>query len=157
VQGVQRSGNAFVQVDFPQALSAKNRASRLSTPQLLGNPMLPLAYGMIERAQACRSCGDRVRLFIRYSYQKLHQNFALLRSPSVLTGVSRGESVRIFRRSGIGALQPVADDAAYGRRCEGFRMPARRNLSTRAEGRRPKASREGTRGGRHGRWASMAI
>ena len=31
---------------------------------------------------------------------------------------------------------------------EGFRMPARRDLSARAEGRRPKASQEGTRGGR---------
>ena len=31
---------------------------------------------------------------------------------------------------------------------EGFRMPARGDLSARAEGRRPKASQEGTRGGR---------
>jgi hypothetical protein len=29
----------------------------------------------------------------------------------------------------------------------GLRMPARRDLSTRSEGRRPKASQEGTRGG----------
>ena len=29
---------------------------------------------------------------------------------------------------------------------EGFRMPARRDLSTPGEGRRPKASQEGTRG-----------
>ena len=41
--------------------------------------------------------------------------------------------------------------------CEGFRMPARRDLSSRAESRRPKASREGTRGVWRERWPSMAI
>src|SRR6202040_4332390 len=39
---------------------------------------------------------------------------------------------------------------ANGRKGEGFRMPARRDLSARAEGRRPKASQEGTRGGWEG-------
>src|SRR2546425_141754 len=37
--------------------------------------------------------------------------------------------------------------AANGWVGEGFRMSARRDLSARAEGRRPKASQEGTRGG----------
>src|SRR5882724_7820319 len=37
---------------------------------------------------------------------------------------------------------------AIGRYGEGFRMPARGDLSGCAEGRRPKASQEGTRGGR---------
>ena len=39
----------------------------------------------------------------------------------------------------------------------GFRMPARRDLSARAEGRRPKASQEGTRGPLGGRLPSMGI
>jgi hypothetical protein len=38
---------------------------------------------------------------------------------------------------------------------EGFRMPARRDLSSRSEGRRPKASQEGTRGGWAGGLPSM--
>jgi hypothetical protein len=38
-------------------------------------------------------------------------------------------------------------DAKVGKG-EGFRMPACGDLSARAEGRRPKASQEGTRGGR---------
>jgi hypothetical protein len=37
---------------------------------------------------------------------------------------------------------------------KGFGCRRRRDLSPRAEGRRPKAPREGTRGGRHGRWPS---
>src|SRR5712691_6064659 len=41
----------------------------------------------------------------------------------------------------------MTEGGRVGRSCEGFRMPARRGLSTGAEGRRPKASREGTRGG----------
>ena len=40
---------------------------------------------------------------------------------------------------------PRKEPAGVG---EGFRMPARGDLSARAEGRRPKASQEGTRGGR---------
>jgi hypothetical protein len=38
------------------------------------------------------------------------------------------------------------------RSCEGFRMPAGRDVAGSAEGRRPKAAREGTRGGRARRW-----
>jgi hypothetical protein len=45
-------------------------------------------------------------------------------------------------------LQASCRTAANRRFGEGFRMPARRDLSTRAEGRRPKASQEGTRGAR---------
>ena len=40
---------------------------------------------------------------------------------------------------------------------EGFRMPARGELSARTEGRRPKAPQEGTRGGPCGRLPSMGI
>jgi hypothetical protein len=40
---------------------------------------------------------------------------------------------------------------------EGFRMPARGDLSARTEGRRPKAPQEGTRGGPCGRLPSMGI
>jgi hypothetical protein len=40
---------------------------------------------------------------------------------------------------------------------EGFRMAARRELSARAEGRRPKASQEGTRGGWADSFRSMGI
>ena len=36
--------------------------------------------------------------------------------------------------------------------CEGFRMPAGRNVASSTEGRRRKAAREGTRGGRARRW-----
>ena len=43
-------------------------------------------------------------------------------------------------------------NVAFG---EGFRMPARGDLSARAEGRRPKASQEGTRGPLG--WASGAV
>jgi hypothetical protein len=45
----------------------------------------------------------------------------------------------------LGSLNQVEHE---GLLCEGFRMPARGDLSARAEGRRPKASQEGTRGGR---------
>jgi hypothetical protein len=62
------------------------------------------------------------------------------------------------RRSGmIAGTLPAGPARASGRsgngRCEGFRMPARRDLSARAEGRRPKASQEGTRGALGGRSA----
>jgi hypothetical protein len=43
---------------------------------------------------------------------------------------------------------PSTATVANGRDGEGFRMPACGDLSARAEGRRPKASQEGTRGGR---------
>src|SRR5713226_434338 len=46
-----------------------------------------------------------------------------------------------------GAELPTMRRTPEGRSCEGFRMPTRRGLSTGAEGRRPKACREGTRVG----------
>jgi len=55
-----------------------------------------------------------------------------------------------------------ANDACFilnlnGRNGEGFRMAARRELSAGAEGRRPKASQEGTRGGWADSLRSMGI
>src|ERR1700719_2770087 len=50
------------------------------------------------------------------------------------------------KRYTLSRIKPrIAMSVGYG---EGFRMPARVDLSARAEGRRPKASQEGTRGGR---------
>ena len=45
---------------------------------------------------------------------------------------------------------PAVVEVRFG---EGFRLAARRDLPTRSEGRRPKASQEGTRGGWFGRSA----
>src|SRR5580700_8224308 len=52
------------------------------------------------------------------------------------------------RMAGCGAKASTASGFVDGKPGEGFRMPASRDLSARAEGRRPKASQEGTRGGR---------
>jgi len=67
------------------------------------------------------------------------------------------DSVVFPRTAGIGAELPMRQRTAGGSGGEGCRMSAGHELSIRAEGRRPKASREGTRGGRRGRWPSMAI
>jgi hypothetical protein len=56
-----------------------------------------------------------------------------------------------------GAKLPFMTTPANGRVGKGFRMPARRDLSGGAEGRRPKASQEGTRGGWAGGLPSMGI
>ena len=56
---------------------------------------------------------------------------------------------RLRRSSRQLSRQPVRRDDSS---CEGFRMPAGRNVASSTEGRRPKASREGTRGGRARRW-----
>jgi len=49
--------------------------------------------------------------------------------------------VRIETETGL-----VGWGEAFGYFCEGFRMPALRDVAAGAGGRRPKASREGTRG-----------
>jgi hypothetical protein len=48
--------------------------------------------------------------------------------------------------TGLHVGVPEMDKRLDGRFGEGFRMPASRDLSARAEGRRPKASQERTRG-----------
>ena len=55
------------------------------------------------------------------------------------------------RTAAVDPSRPLSFRAGNGSSCEGFRMPASCDLSTGAEGRRPKACREGTRGGRRGR------
>ena len=47
-----------------------------------------------------------------------------------------------------GQEEPFQNAELNDREGEGFRMPACGDLSARAEGRRPKASQDGTRGGR---------
>src|SRR5208282_841749 len=61
------------------------------------------------------------------------------------------------RTAGFNPSRPLSLRGVKGSSCAGFRMPARRELSTRAEGRRPKASREGTRGRPCGRLPFMGI
>jgi hypothetical protein len=60
-----------------------------------------------------------------------------------LRRVLRAYSPRTDFRPTSPLLCSAALEVGYG---EGFRMPARGDLSARAEGRRPKASQEGTRG-----------
>jgi hypothetical protein len=56
-------------------------------------------------------------------------------------------------RSGLHVWSPNFFCSAGGRLCEGFRMTAPSGVYPRARGRRPKASREGTRG----MWSAMMI
>ena len=51
-------------------------------------------------------------------------------------------STALSRRTDLPSAGPI------GWWCEGFRMPAGRDVASSAAGRRPKASKEGTRGGR---------
>jgi hypothetical protein len=68
-----------------------------------------------------------------------------------------GTLLQWARADAIGTKLPFTTTVANGRDGEGFRMPARGDLSPRAEGRRPKASQEGTRGGLGDSLPSMGI
>ena len=68
-------------------------------------------------------------------------------------------ALRFFFGVTLGRPEAFARPSAVPnvRNGEGFRMAARRELSARAEGRRPKASQEGTRGGWADSFRSMGI
>ena len=68
-----------------------------------------------------------------------------------------GQSIERFAAQAERYLQELQHGLENGSLREGFRMPARGDLSVGGEGRRPKASEEGTRGPLAGGLPSMGI
>ena len=74
-----------------------------------------------------------------------------------LQRVDSRDQIAVSGKSANGATSTSLRCRANVRKREGFRMPARGDLCTRGEGRRPKASEEGTRGPLAGGLPSMGI
>jgi hypothetical protein len=68
-----------------------------------------------------------------------------------LRDLPRQRVSEVLRLSQVTAMRG-RNNTRYDRSCEGFRMPAGRSVASSTEGRRPKAAREGTRGGRARLW-----
>ena len=124
------------------------------TPMLCGRLLSRAAYGARRATRAMALCPSGYASSLTWMLR--HRAIALL----VTLGVAGG-TVSLYLALPKSFMPTQDTGILYIRAITlanvSFAMPARRDLSICAESRRPKASREGTRGGRRGRWPSMAI
>jgi hypothetical protein len=147
---------------MPAGTPASTRSPRRDLPPT-APPMTGCARAVLSRAAVCRIFGiaatqitDQVEfdpaLAIKFTIYRL--------MPSGSPATPTSSAASNMGRCSTSMFQQVQGPraASFEVGCgEGFRMPVRRDLSARAEGRRPKAPQEGTRGPLGRRLTTMVI